>query len=174
VSGVNIVELIETVKELVGKYGGHKGAAGLTVSSQDFKKFTKELVKSANATISDEDLVKKINIDAEVGLSEMTFEILARLNEFEPFGMGNIKPVFASSHVLFDDFRFVGKNANHFSAIAKNNNTKIKSIYFNFPFDKSMIKYDENYSIAFTLSQDEWNGNKKLSLNILDIKEDNL
>lgn len=174
VSGVNIVELIEMVKELVKKYGGHKGAAGLTVSVEKFKEFSAKLTDSANSFISEDDLVKKINIDAKVNLSEMTFELLRRMGEFEPFGMGNSKPVFATENIAFEDFKFVGKNANHFSAIAKNSDSKIKSIFFNFPFEKSMIKYDDRYSIAFSLAQDEWNGNKKLSLNILDIKEDNL
>ena len=101
----------------------------------------------------------------------MTFSLLEKINGFEPYGMGNPKPIFSSNDISFDEFRFVGKNNNHFSAIAKNKKSKIKSIYFNFPFEKSMIKYEKNYKIAFSLSQDEWNGQKKLSINIIDIKE---
>ncbi|MEI6498375.1 MAG: single-stranded-DNA-specific exonuclease RecJ [bacterium] len=171
VSGVNIVELLECTKDLILKYGGHKGAAGLAVGVNQFAEFTKKIVEVADSNISESDLTKKISIDAEVRLSEMTFKLYNEIVNFEPFGMGNSKPVFMAHDISFESFRFVGKNSNHFSAISNEKEVKIKSIYFNFPFEKSIIKCENRYDIVFTLNQDEWNGNIKLSLNIIDLKE---
>jgi single-stranded-DNA-specific exonuclease len=170
VSGVNIVELLEKVKELIEKYGGHKGAAGLSVSKENFEDFVASLTDISNKDISEANLVKKVSIDAEVAFSNMSFKLFEELSQFEPFGLANPRPIFMTKNISFDSFRFVGKDSNHFSALAKEKNSKIKSIYFNFPFEKSMINYDKYYSVAFSLNQDEWQGDKKLSLNIIDIK----
>ncbi len=170
VSGVNVMELLEKTQELILKYGGHKGAAGLSVSTEKFEVFSENLIKIADKLIKETDLIKKVRIDAEISLSEMSFSLLEDLSKFEPFGLGNSRPVFSAQKISFENFRFVGKNNDHFSAVSKSDQSKIKSIYFNFPYDKSMIKYDKSYEVAFSLGQEEWNGTKKLSLNIVDIK----
>ncbi len=170
VSGVNIVELLEKIKDLINKYGGHKGAAGLSVSREKFGDFVNALTDISNKEISDDNLIKKVSIDAEVKFPEMTFKLFEELLQFEPFGLANPRPVFTAGDIAFENFRFVGKDSNHFSAMAKEKDSKIKSIYFNFPFEKSMINYDKSYNIAFSLNQEEWRGDKKLSLNIIDIK----
>ena len=170
VSGVNIIELLDKIKNLMTKYGGHKGAAGLSVSKEKYKEFVSQLTITANANIDDKSLIKKIFVDADVKFTEMTFKLFEEIAGFEPFGMSNPRPVFTVSDISFENFRFVGRESNHFSATAKSKDSKIKSIYFNFPFEKSMINYDKSYNIVFSLNQDEWQGTKKLSLNIIDMK----
>ncbi|MFA7253298.1 MAG: single-stranded-DNA-specific exonuclease RecJ [Patescibacteria group bacterium] len=173
VSGVNIVDVLTGAKETILKFGGHKGAAGVSVEKSMFKKFLDKVLFLANKEIKDESLVKKVRVDAVVDFQELTFSLYDKIIQFEPFGMDNARPVFAAQNVSFENFRFVGKEENHFSAIAKEKNSKIKSIYFNFPHAKDMIKYDTSYDVAFTFNIDEWRGDKKLSLNIIDIKGKN-
>ena len=170
VSGVNIVELIETVKKYVLKYGGHTGAAGLTVIHKNYDDFVNSIEKSAVEAISPDFLTKRVKIDAEIQLSDITFKLYNQILKMEPFGLGNSKPVFMVSDASFENIRFVGKNQDHFSAFAKDEQNKIKSIYFNFAH-KDWISTEARFDLAFTIGEDNWNDEKKLSINILDIKK---
>jgi single-stranded-DNA-specific exonuclease len=170
VSGVNIVDIFTLAKDVIKKFGGHSGAAGITLEAKNWDKFNKKITEIALEKVKDSDLVKKIKIDAEVHLPELTKELYEKVLRFEPFGMGNPRPVFVAEKVSFENTRFVGRDENHLSAQAVDRTHKLKTIHFSFPYDKSMIKDDAKYDIAFTLNLDEWNGRSELCLHILDIK----
>jgi single-stranded-DNA-specific exonuclease len=170
VSGVNIVDIFSEMRDVFEKFGGHSGAAGLSIKSSNLKKFEKEIQKIADKKIKDSDLAKKIKIDAEVNFSKLTKKLYEELLRFEPFGMGNPRPTFMVGGVNFENIRFVGKDQNHFQAKAVNGDNRIKLIHFYFPYEKSMISEDQKYDLAFNLNLDEWNGNSELCLHIVDIK----
>ena len=65
----------------------------------------------------------------------------------------------------------VGKDGNHFRCYVKDayGNSK-KAIGFNFPATCARIKEGDKMNILFNLDVDEWNGNRELSLKLIDIK----
>lgn len=170
VSGVNIVVLFEKIKEHIYKFGGHKGAAGITVYKTKFATFLKKIMEIADTEISDDDLIKKVRVDCPVEMKEMTKSLYEKLLLFEPFGMGNTKPVFMLKDIQFDYPKFVGKNSDHFSSLVSDGAMRAKTIYFNFPYEKDIIKKNKSFDIAFSLSLDEWQGESKISFNIIDLK----
>jgi len=169
-SGINIVELFEANKDEIAKFGGHKQAAGITVSCDKFASFCEKIIKTANETISDESLLRRLRIDAEVSLNQLTKGLYEKILQFEPFGMENPKPVFSASDVSLDQTKFVGANSNHFSAIVGDSPHRLKMIQFNFPYDKALIDSKLKYDLAFSLSLDEWQGEQHLSLKVQDIR----
>ncbi|MEI7791984.1 MAG: single-stranded-DNA-specific exonuclease RecJ [Candidatus Berkelbacteria bacterium] len=170
VPGVNIVEIFELCKSEISKFGGHKGAAGITVAKDNFQKFEKKIAEVASAEISAEALIKKIKIDAKVELTDLTMTFNADLSKFEPFGMGNSRPTFLLSGVRFSTFRFVGKTANHFSGVIEGPRHKFKAIWFSCPRSPEYFDKIKKYDIVFTLSLDEWQNQKTLSFNIQDLR----
>lgn len=170
VSGVNIVSLFEKAAELIYKFGGHKGAAGITVEKEKYDEFIHLIVNIADKDITDNDLAKVIKIDSKVSMAELTKKMYEKLLLFEPFGMENTKPTFVLESVTLSYPRFVGKEANHLSLLSCQGNDKMKSIYFNFPYPKDMVKSNQSYDLAFNLSLNEWQGESKLDLNIIDLK----
>lgn len=170
VSGVDIVDIFEKAKDNILKFGGHKGAAGISVEKDKYDKFIQDILEIANREIAESDLIKSVKIDALVKLAEMTKSLYEKLIKFEPFGMGNSRPTFASEGITFENFRFVGNLENHFSAKAVHSSSRLKSIYFNFPYEKNTIIDNQKYDIVYTLNLDEWNGQKQLSLNINEMK----
>ena len=170
VSGVNIVEIFEQCSDEILKFGGHKGAAGITVEKDKFDKFIKKIVKVSKNVVTDDSLVKKIKIDAKVDLTELTMKLHSDLLKFEPFGMGNSRPTFLVSGVQFSTFRFVGKEMNHFSAVVEGPSYKFKAIWFNCPFKPDFFDRGKKYDVVFTLSLDEWQNQKTLSFNVQDLQ----
>jgi len=173
ISGVNIVELFEKVKETIKKFGGHKGAAGISVDKDKFEKFETEIIGLAIETISNEMLQKKVAVDMEIAPSKLTKKLYEEIILFEPFGMGNPRPVFLSENIEMAYPRFVGREENHLSFKVKDGDKLLKAISFRFPYNKSMIAETRHFDILYSIELDEWNGESNLNLKVSDIKSAN-
>lgn len=168
VSGINILDLLEASSDYLEKFGGHKAAAGLTVKKSNFATFEKKIISLSNKI--DENLLrKKINIDCRTALKDLTLGLHDQIAKLEPFGMGNPKPIFMVQDVRFENFRFVGRGEKHLSAHISDGNKSYKSIFFSFPYDRKILERGI-FDVAFHLSADEWGGDRKLSLNIVDLR----
>lgn len=171
--GINIVNILEQSKEHVVKYGGHAGAAGLSLNVDQFEGFHKAIMSVADK-ISEEDLIPKVNVDMMLDFSKINIPLLDQLTQLEPFGMGNPRPIFVSRDVKVSSFREVGKDGKHISMFISNGKDEFKAIYFNCLQKKDIESLKDNkIDIVYNLSKDEWNGRCKPSLNIIDIKVKN-
>ncbi len=170
VGGVNIFEIIESCKKHLNKFGGHKGAAGLSLDMKKYDEFNKCMIKSAENKISNADLAKKVKIEMELKFKELNHYLIKDLEKLEPHGMGNPRPVFVSYKVVIEDFRYVGAEKNHLSMQLRADSKTFKSIYFNFKQDKSKIRRGNVIDLAYALEEDVWNGKRNINLKIIDIK----
>lgn len=171
VAGVHILELIESVAPYVEKYGGHKGAAGLSISREKYGAFKKALQKSARQLIKPDNLIKRTRIDLKVGAEELTRKLYNDLEKLEPFGLGNPRPVFLVEGAAIMQPRYVGDGGKHLSCQIRQGSVQHKSIFFNCDSERLCVKSDTMYDIVFSLNLDTWNGQEKLSLQIIDARE---
>lgn len=95
---------------LICKFGGHKMAAGVTISKDKLNDFRSELNK--NCSLTDDDLVQKIWIDIPLPFGYITNDLVRQLEVLEPFGKANEKPVFAEKNIRIHKIRILGKNKN--------------------------------------------------------------
>ena len=95
------------VKDLFSKYGGHKLAAGLSMPKENMEKFRRLI--NENAQLSAEDFEEKIAIDIALPFKYATKQLCEELKLLEPFGKGNIKPLFAQKDVCLVSGRLMGK-----------------------------------------------------------------
>lgn len=166
---VNIVDLIEKTSHLVDKFGGHQGAAGITIKKTNYEKFTKNIIELAKKEIADYKLVKKITIDSVLSERDIELDLGKKIKQLEPFGMGNDKPIFALKNVKITNAKKVGKTEKHLSYSVMADKTQFKAIYFN--SDENLnIKSDHRYDIAFSLEIDHWNDKDYIKLYTVDIK----
>ena len=97
-------------KELYMKYGGHKMAAGVSMSEENVGLFRTYL--NEHCELSKEDFEEKIHIDVPMPMSYVTTNFVRQLSVLEPFGNGNPKPVFAQKNIRLIRGRILGKNNN--------------------------------------------------------------
>ncbi len=97
-------------KELFTKFGGHPMAAGLSMKEEDIEELRRRL--NENCTLTQEDMTEKIVIDVPMPMSYVTIPLIRQLNQLEPFGKGNTKPVFAQKNLQISQCRVFGKNRN--------------------------------------------------------------
>lgn len=176
----NMFEGLLACKELLDKFGGHPMAAGLSLQEDKVDELRKELNNKCKLT--DEDLTRKIMIDASLPLEYLNINLIKELDVLEPFGKGNAKPVFGVRDVKVTKAMLLGKDKNILKLrLLTNNNLTIDAMIFNGleNFENKVIekygnegldnlynKSNNNISMDFTFypSINEWNGNKSIQI----------
>ncbi len=92
----NLVEALHAVKEELVEFGGHPGAAGLTIERSRIAAFREALNRVAHERLDRGSLSPMVDLDGELPLSDLTEEFIRDLEVLAPFGMGNAHPVFLS------------------------------------------------------------------------------
>lgn len=93
----NMFEGLQKCKELLTRFGGHPMAAGLSLERENLELLRKQLNEAA--TLTEDDLVPKVYIDARMPLSWINIKVAEELSLLEPYGKGNPKPLFAEKGI---------------------------------------------------------------------------
>jgi single-stranded-DNA-specific exonuclease len=96
----DIYTAIEQCGELLEQFGGHRFAAGLTLRRENVDAFRARFEEVVNATITEEQLMPKLEIDAELEFHDITPKLLRVLKQFAPHGPENMTPVFCARKVF--------------------------------------------------------------------------
>jgi single-stranded-DNA-specific exonuclease len=169
VSGFNLYEAIHACREHLIGYGGHFAAAGMTLLPEQVTAFSNKFEEVVTATITSASLVPELIIDAEVSFDELKPSFYNILCQMEPFGPGNMRPLFISRYVLNTGHSKVVKDQ-HIRFIMKQNSTTITGIGFNMADRFHLLEMNHPIDIVFMLDLNEWNGEKYLQLKVVDFK----
>ena len=169
IPGFHLFEALKECEDCLLKYGGHKYAAGLSISSKEVESFKEKFKLVSSRRIKDEDLIPRLSVDAELELEEIQDELMSALELFAPFGPGNLKPVFVTRGLeLADDAYVVGKN--HLRLKVKKNGIIMDAIGFNLgDFAKPLAMRGTKIDLAYVLELNTWNGNSKIQMRLKDL-----
>ena len=106
----NIYEELSKCRHLLLKYGGHPLAAGLSLEEAMVEQLREEI--NQNSSLTEDDFIPKISIDILLPLGYLSEELIKELELLEPFGKGNIKPIFAEKNLRVRRAFVIGKNSN--------------------------------------------------------------
>lgn len=169
VKGFNLYEAIYECRELLTAFGGHFAAAGLSLLPENVEAFSKKFEAIVSSTITEASLIPEIIIDAEVELSEINQSFYNILSQMEPFGPENMRPVFIARNVVDTGYATLLKDQHIKFEIKQNASAKISGIGFNMPEKIDLISNQKPFDVVFTIDENEFNGNKKLQLKVIDI-----
>ncbi len=122
----NMIENIQKCSDLLEKFGGHKAACGLSLKKENLEELIKRL--NENTGLSNEDLIEKLRIDADMPLSYVSFRLISDLARLEPFGAGNVTPVFAQKDLHLVGLRRFGADKTHMTITVKDPKGVSKSL----------------------------------------------
>ena len=155
IPGFNIYEAIEKCKELVIQFGGHKAAAGMEIEIDKIDEFRSRFNEILRSKIEGDDIIPEIKVDAKISLCEITPKFVRILDQFAPFGPGNMRPVFWAENVkLVNSPRIVGTN--HFVATLCQNGTEKVYDAIGFNLGKFVYEVDKDHDlvdIVFTIEK---------------------
>lgn len=173
---INIIETIAECKELLVKFGGHSQAAGVSVKKENIEKFYAKMNGIINKKLAGFDLSEEIKIDSEVLAENIDFNLVEDFEKLKPFGEGNREPIFLIKNLIVKEKKVVGNGNKHVKLfLAAQNSPKIfEAISFNGYEKFAHVVAENNVDIVCNIQKDEWNGNKKIQLILIDLKVNDL
>lgn len=181
----NMFEELLKCKDLLGKFGGHPMATGMSIPSENIDKFREKL--NEVTTLSDEDIIPKVSIDMPLPINKINYKLIDEIALLEPYGKGNPKPNFAVKGLMVKAARILGKNNNVLKLNLTDGYLNIDGIYFGdievaleiiknkfgeYEYNKmlngqtNMVKID----IVYFPDINEYNGRKSVQLLIQNIR----
>jgi single-stranded-DNA-specific exonuclease len=170
----DLYEAIGACANLLESYGGHMYAAGLSMKLENVAEFSRRFEQVVRDSISDEQLVQTIEIDAKISLSDLSPKFLRLLNQFEPYGPHNMMPTFLTEDVLDSgSSKLVGKNNEHLKLDLMEGN-RSSAVFSGIAFSQSvhldMIKQSLPFDICYSVTENEYRGKTYMQLNVRDIR----
>jgi single-stranded-DNA-specific exonuclease len=171
IPSVNIIEALQECAELFVRFGGHAAAAGFTIPNARLPELEARLEAIVGTALANVDLTPELSIDAAVDLGRISWDLLAELQQLEPFGQGNPQPVLISADVEVMDARTRGAEGQHLKLIVRQNGgAPQEAIGFRLGHLAEHLRRHRRIDIAYTLEVNEWNGERKLQLNLKDFR----
>ena len=144
----NMFEELLKCKDLLGKFGGHPMAAGMSIPKENIDEFRRRL--NNVTTLTEEDVIPKVSIDMGLTLSQINYELIDEISLLEPYGKANPKPTFGMKKLKVVEAKILGKNKNVLKLKLTDGRLYIEGIYF------GDIEGFEN-SIKDELGENEYN-----------------
>lgn len=169
VESVHIRNAMQSVHDLDGeifvKFGGHSGAAGLTLYKDKIPDFQRLMVETITKMLNGRKLVPCKYTDGTLRPQDINLDTLDELSVLAPYGRGFERPTFDNEFVL-EDYRLIGKDKTHASLTLGIDGRSIKAIWFkcvdegqDFPF---AIK--QRLRCVYKLTRNTFRGNTTLQL----------
>jgi single-stranded-DNA-specific exonuclease len=169
--GFDLFEAFTACAQYLKKFGGHEAAAGLTLNAENIPAFRAHFEKLVRQKTTVQDLVPKLNIDAEISAGEILPELADDLERLAPFGTGNPEPLFMLSDVHVLSTRRVG-TCHMQMRLAPANNTQSK------PIDAILFNADTHNPppkrlrrIACNVRWNKWQDRKSIQVVIRDLQQ---
>ncbi|HEU5088376.1 MAG TPA: DHHA1 domain-containing protein, partial [Roseiflexaceae bacterium] len=171
VPGFNIVEALTTCADLLERYGGHSAAAGFTIKSEHIPALEERLLAYAAERLPNNPTLT-LEVDADVPLASLSWELLAQLGTLEPFGQGNPQPVLQSSRVRVVGAWTRGAEGQHLKLRVDDGQGGAVHDAIAFRLGKLAPYFSRHpwIDIAYTFEEHEWQGNRGLQLVIKDLR----
>lgn len=165
----HITQALDECADLMVRHGGHSKAAGFTVRNENRDLLKKRLIKIASSQLNPENLIPTIRYDAEVKLSELQAPLIALLQQMEPTGNENPKPLFMTRGLRVSRKNRIGHEKNHLRmTVVEEKGISIDGVAFR--MGDWMESMPEKIDIVYHFELNDFNGQVSFQLNIRDIR----
>lgn len=165
----SVFKALDYCSSVLTKYGGHLGAGGFSLKTEDIPKFEKLILQYAQENF-DVMPVPELVADKLIVPSEITIENIESLNILQPYGEGNRQPVFA----------ILGAEITQIVPLSNGVHTKLKVTYGNVLIDMLVfrvspqdlfLKIGDKADFMVTLDTQVYNGQKSISVIVKDYRK---
>ncbi|WP_299818538.1 single-stranded-DNA-specific exonuclease RecJ [uncultured Pontibacter sp.] len=170
VHGFNVHNAIESCSDLLEQFGGHMYAAGLTLPVENIQAFRERFEQVVADTITEEQKIPQIEIDGKIELKQITRNFYNIVRQMEPFGPGNMRPMFVSECVYdTGSVRIVGDS--HLKLrLTQDGHQSIDAIGFGLSDYYDKISKGIPFNVCYTIEENIYRGVITLQLRIKDIR----
>ena len=141
-------------------------AAGFSIKTEHIKTFSKQINVYAQKAISEEMLTPVLKIECELDVQDINPQTLKLIKTFEPYGIGNLQPIFLTEQMLIEDVRGVGIASKHLKLQISGKN----AIGFNMGEKRYKLRPGDSVDVVYSIEEDNFNGKGKIQMKIKDIR----
>lgn len=170
VSDFDIYTAIDSCRDLLTNFGGHKFAAGLSMHKADLPEFKRRFEEYVATHIKPEQQVPTLDIEAEVELSDMNWKMYKILQCLEPFGPGNERPLFLCRNLINNRNTRAVSEGKHLHLDVTDRLVAMDGIAFGQGDKASHLQNGNAVDICFYLEENTFRGRTILQMNAQDIK----
>jgi len=162
IEGLSLVEALSRCTGLLDNFGGHEMAAGLSVREERFGEFREAFLQAARSLLTDEQLLPRIRLDAELELGGIDLHLVDQLESMQPFGMGNHTPVFCARGVSVVAEPRVMKEK-HLSLEFRQGGAGTRAVWFG---GAAHELPKPPWDVAFTVERNEYQGTVRAQIQV--------
>ena len=162
-ANINLHTLISKSSHLLLGYGGHKNAAGLSLKEENLEDFKR--IINTELENSQHDLHIEPSTLGELDVASVDLEFLSIIEQFEPYGLENHKPIFKVSNVQLMKSELIGREKSHLKLTLNSDSVIFEAIKFN----DARSNLPQNLNLIVSVNKNEFRGNISAQFLILDI-----
>lgn len=166
IEGLPLVEALSQCSELLDSFGGHDMAAGLSLQESRLGELRDRFEAATRSLISEEDLVPRLHLDAELDLGLAGDEWLGTQERLAPFGTSNSQPLLFSRGVSPSSPPRVLKEK-HLRLELRSAGRHAQAIWFNASID-SLPR--PPWDVAYTVNRNTWQGRNEAQIQIIAVR----
>ena len=171
IDGLNIVECLNSVADILVKYGGHSGAAGFTIKIENIDEFYQRVDKYIKDNFEKSLFTKKIKIENVLAPYKVNYQFLKELELLEPYGAKNHTPIFVFKNCEYENLRFTRNSTEHLMLDIKKDGYYFKNcIFFGGGDYYDLIANSKSVDIAFKLKLENYKDRFMCKLQLEDVK----
>lgn len=171
VRNFDVYQALEACSEHLEQFGGHMYAAGMTMKTENFGHFKSAFERVVSQSIAPELLTPEVVVDGELDLSDITPKFRRLLAQFEPFGPGNMSPVFLTRGVVDTGYaKTIGEGGCHLRMYVKQRDVALPAVGFGLGKKLGDVQNRKQVDIVYCVEDNEWNGKVSPQLRLKDIR----
>jgi len=170
ISRFDMLSALERASSLMIRFGGHKQAAGLTIEAARIRELRLSVNAVADETLGPEDLMPRLRIDGDLSFRTITGAVAAGVTSLAPFGAGNPRPVFSACDVeIVDGPRKLKER--HLKMSLKQDGRIFRAVAWRAAERHDYLTaHRAGIDVAFSLEQNQFNGQTFVELTLSDMK----
>lgn len=172
IEAVDIFEALDPHRELFIAFGGHAGAAGMTLEAEQLDALSEILETYVKDKGVDAKGKNTLYLDEELDLESLSIETVKNFERLAPFGMDNQKPVFYIRDFQVENARSMGAGDSHLKLKISKGTASFEVVAFGQGSKATEFSQAKQLELAVTLSVNQWNGQTTLQLMMVDARVD--
>lgn len=166
VEGFSLYDALFYARDTLTQFGGHTLAAGMTLEASRLCEFREKINEYAEKASTS---MPVLRLDCKLNPASVNLSLLSSIELLEPFGAENPQPIFGLFNMKITEIRAMGAGK-HLRLTLLKKNVSVTAVLFSKTLEEFPFISGDTVDVAVKLSENEYMGEKKVSIQIKDIK----
>jgi len=167
---IHITQAIASQADLGIHFGGHGGAAGLSLPAHSIPEFRTRLSRTIRMTTSSEILFPGLQIDAYINLPQLSLDFLEDIEHLAPFGNGNPPLIIATRDLKLVSQTSIGREEEHLRLVVEDDTGNVKDVIWWRGSGESSPEEGVYFDLAYRVKSHSYRGEQQLQIEWVDFR----